>query len=62
MKKFLSIELSDLRDEFETYIRDGGFPGALKYPDEKDRLEYTKNVISDIFEKDIKPLILLKNM
>ena len=62
MKKFLNIELNDLRDEFETYIRDGGFPDALKYPDEKDRLEYTKNVISDIFEKDIKPNEKIQNV
>jgi len=61
MKKFLGLEINDISFEFENYIREGGFPGSLKYSNEQDRLEYTKNVISDIFEKDIKPNEKIKN-
>lgn len=40
--------------EFEEYIRNGGFPGSLNYSTYEDKLFYTKNVIEQIFEKDIK--------
>jgi len=62
MKKFLKIELNELTNEFETYIREGGFPGSLRYVNENDRLEYTRNVIRDIFEKDIRPNEKIKNL
>lgn len=62
MKKFLKIELKELTNEFETYIREGGFPGSLRYVNENDRLEYTRNVIRDIFEKDIRPNEKIKNL
>ena len=47
--------------EFEEYIRNGGFPGALHYNNYEDKLLYTKNVISQIFEKDIKSNNKIKN-
>lgn len=55
MKKFVGKELSmNIYREFEEYIRNGGFPGSLNYSIYEDKLLYTKNVIEQIFEKDIK--------
>lgn len=55
MKKFLNKEInSNIYREFEEYIRNGGFPGSLYYDSYDDKLLYTKSVIEQIFEKDIK--------
>lgn len=48
-------------DEFEQYIREGGFPGALKYNNEQDRKIYVQNILDDIFIKDIKKNQKIKN-
>lgn len=55
MKKFLRKEINtNIYHEFQEFIRDGGFPGSLKYDSYEDKLMYTKSVIEQIFEKDIK--------
>lgn len=55
MKKFMNKPVdSNIYHEFEEYIRNGGFPGSLYYNHYEDKLLYTKNVIEQIFEKDIK--------
>lgn len=55
MKKFLGKEVSsNIYNEFEEFIRNGGFPGSLNYDRYEDKLLYTENVINQIFEKDIK--------
>ncbi len=53
MKRYLEKKKIDINiyREFEEYIRNGGFPGALHYNNYEDKLLYTKNVISQIFEK-----------
>lgn len=55
MKKFLGKKVNNnIYNEFEEYIRDGGLPGSLYYDNHDDKLLYTKNVINQIFEKDIR--------
>ena len=55
MKKFMNKEVnSNIYLEFERFIREGGFPGALYYDNPDDKLLYTKNIIEQIFDKDIK--------
>lgn len=55
MKKFLGKDInSNIYREFEEFIRNGGFPGSLKYDNYEDKLLYTRNVIEQIFERDIK--------
>ena len=55
MKKFMGKEVSvNIYNEFEEFIRNGGFPGSLNYKRYEDKLLYTENVIKQIFEKDIK--------
>lgn len=55
MKKFKNLAVSnDLTTEFSEYIINGGFPKALDFDDIDARRFYTKSVIKEIFEKDIK--------
>ncbi len=55
MKKFLGkVTNPNIYNEFEEFIRNGGFPGALYYDNYEDKLLYAENVIKQIFEKDIK--------
>lgn len=62
MKKFLNIQAKDsIYEEFEQYIREGGFPGALNYNNEQDRKLYVQNILDDIFIKDIKVNQKIKN-
>ena len=63
MKRHLNIMVKDsMYDEFEQYIREGGFPGALKYNNEQDRKIYVQNILDDIFIKDIKENQKIKNL
>lgn len=62
MKKFMKKEINiNIYNEFEEYVRNGGFPGSLNYDRYEDKLLYTKNVINQIFEKDIKTHKKIKN-
>ncbi len=61
MKDFLGKEISsDLTGEFDRYISEGGFPKALQYEGE-DKRNYIKSVIQEIFEKDIKRRVRIRN-
>ena len=62
MKRFYKKEINpNIYIEFEQYIREGGFPGTIKYDKQEDKIRYTQNVINDIFKKDIKPNEKIKN-
>lgn len=62
MKRFLNIEEKDsIYEEFNEYIREGGLPGALNYSNEQDRKLYVRNILDDIFIKDIKANQKIKN-
>ena len=55
MKRYLDKEVNNnIYQEFEEYIRNGGFPGSLAYDNYDDKLIYTKSIIEQIFDKDIK--------
>ena len=55
IKKMFNKEINtNIYLEFENYVRNGGFPGSIKYDNEEDRKRYTENVLDDIFNKDIK--------
>ncbi len=55
MKRFLNKSVDvNIYHEFEEFIRQGGFPGSLYYNTYEDKMLYTRNVINQIFEKDIK--------
>lgn len=61
MKKDLGRQVDSIYEEFEKYIKIGGFPGVLNYEDYESQIAYVKNVLNDIFEKDIKSNEKIKN-
>ena len=55
MKEFFRLSVhEDIREEFNEYILNGGFPKALEFPDIDSRQVYTRGIIEEIFEKDVK--------
>lgn len=54
MKKFFGLEISDDYLEFDEYILNGGFPKSLEFDELNARQTYTRSIISEIFEKDVK--------
>lgn len=62
MKKFFGKEVSiDETDELRTYILEGGFPYVLKLNSMNDKRRYVQNLISEIFEKDIRKRVKIRN-
>lgn len=62
MKKFYGKEVSiDETDELRTYILEGGFPYVLKLNSMNDKRRYVQNLISEIFEKDIRKRVKIRN-
>ena len=62
MKKFLNKQVSSsIMEEFEEYIKFGGFPKILEFDKIEDKQTYVNNVISQIMEKDIKRHRRIKN-
>ena len=47
--------------ELKNYILEGGFPYALKLDSQDDKRNYVRNLINEIFEKDIKQRVKIKN-
>lgn len=63
MKRFYKkIVSKNINEEFELFIREGGFPGAIKYDNLEDKRTYIENILSDIFKKDIKKNEKIKNV
>lgn len=63
MKHFLGQECSpNPAAELDEYILAGGFPKALDYKNLADKRSYARSVIQEIFEKDIKGRVKIKNV
>lgn len=55
MKKFFNKEIkNNIYEEFNSYIIEGGFPKTIEFDDLKSKQLYTKEIINEIFNKDIK--------
>ena len=55
MKKMLNIYVSNnINDEFNDYILNGGFPYSLQITNQQAKSDYIKDLIDEIFKKDIK--------
>lgn len=52
---------SNLTVELNNYLIEGGFPKAIQYDTLADKRTYVKSVIDEIFEKDIKKRIKIRN-
>ena len=63
MKRFLGLPVnSNPVAEFDAYIFEGGFPKAMDYPGLADKRAYVAAVIQEIFEKDIRRRVKIKNV
>ena len=63
MKQFLKLPVNaDMTVEFENYIAEGGFPKTISIPALADKRNYIKGVISEIFEKDIRKRVKIRNV
>lgn len=63
MKRFLGKPINQkLSLEFSEYLALGGFPKAVEYDAEDERRIYIRNVIQEIFEKDVKRSNKIKNV
>ncbi len=63
MKRFLGQEVNpNLAAELDTYILEGGFPKALDYPGLADKRAYTSSVVEEIFQKDIRRRVKIRNV
>lgn len=63
MKRFLGIHVdANPVAELDSYILEGGFPKALGYPEMRDKRTYVRSVINEIFEKDIRRRVKVKNV
>ncbi len=62
MKKFYSPSTkSDLMLELNGYILNGGFPRSLFFENVEDKKNCTLSLVKEIFEKDIKRRVKIKN-
>ena len=63
MKRFLGLPVNpNPVAEFDAYILEGGFPKAMDYPQLTDKRAYVATVIQEIFEKDIRRRVKIKNV
>ena len=63
MKEFLGKQVeTDISIEFEKYIIEGGFPKTLDFPDIQDKKTYINGIIREIFDKDIKKRVKVRNV
>ena len=63
MKSFFKKDINqDLYLEFEEYVVNGGFPKTLEFDDIPTRQTYTRGIITEIFEKDVKTRKKIRNV
>ena len=62
MKAFYNKPVqANLIIELNNYLQEGGFPKAMQYNDFADKRTYVKSIIDEIFEKDIKRRLRIRN-
>ena len=63
MKRFFHQDVSaDMDREFNEYVLNGGFPKSLEFSDINARRTYTRGIVSEIFEKDVKTRKRVSNL
>ncbi|MCM1306473.1 MAG: ATP-binding protein, partial [Firmicutes bacterium] len=63
MKAFYGKSIdANLIIELNNYLQEGGFPKAMQYNSFADKRTYVKSVIDEIFEKDIKKRLKVRNV
>ena len=61
MKEFLGFELLTDAQEFEQWLSYGGFPRALRIADPSAKDDYVRDVVDQVFEKDIRAKRKIRN-
>lgn len=61
MKQFFKIKIDDVRVEFEKFIKEGGLPRSIFFENALDKQNYTRSVIKEIYDKDIRKNKKIKN-
>lgn len=63
MKRFYGCQIeAEITAEFDKYLAEGGFPKTLEYDDPEDKRRYVQGVVSEIFEKDIRRRVKIRNV
>ncbi|MGN0424139.1 MAG: ATP-binding protein [Acetatifactor sp.] len=63
MKAFYGLDINqDIYAEFHEFVMNGGFPKTLEFPDVSTRQVYTRGIIGEIFEKDVKTRKRISNI
>ena len=63
VKQFLKLPVDDSAEvEFDKFLIEGGFPKALSYDDPEDKRTYINGIIAEIFEKDIRKRVKIRNV
>lgn len=63
MKKFYNKTIdSNLHVELDKFLREGGFPRTVRFDTFEEKQVYAKAVIDEIFEKDIKRRVKIRNV
>lgn len=62
MKKFYNKDINpNTIVEFNNYILEGGFPRTVQFDDLQEKRTYTESVVREIFEKDIRKRVKIRN-
>lgn len=62
MKEFYGIQIaSNAAVELQKYIIEGGFPRTVRIESIEDKRSYTQSVVEEIFEKDIRRRVKIRN-
>jgi len=61
MKEYFKIPIGERVDEFEKFIKEGGLPRNVLFDNVLDKQIYTRSVIKEIYEKDIKKNKKIRN-
>lgn len=62
MKKFKNLPVKeDIVAEFDDFMMEGGFPKTLDYKTMEDKRTYVKSIMEEIFEKDIKRRVKIRD-
>ena len=63
MKQFYGKTINNnLNIELDIFIREGGFPRAIRFDSIEEKRAYTRSVIDEIFEKDIRKRVKIRNV
>ena len=63
MKDFYQKPISEnLNVELDIFLREGGFPRTVRFDTAEEKQTYAKSVIEEIFEKDIKKRVKIRNV